>query len=117
MIRSSFNNQSAHLVWATFLLLGAIATPSQATTLVGFSTTGEMMGGMRVTANFLDGSYQSAIWQVTDSNSGGAFGNGWSLIQSGNSFNSPWTLSNSGAGITSLVVDAIAGNTLFDNYP
>jgi chitodextrinase len=47
--------------------------------------------------------------------SGGAFGSNWSLTESGNSFDSPWTFSNSGQGITSLVIDAIPGNTVFDN--
>jgi hypothetical protein len=47
--------------------------------------------------------------------SGGAFGSNWSLTESGNSFDSPWTFSNYGQGITSLVIDAIPGNTVFDN--
>lgn len=109
------NNRNTSIVGLTLTLLGTIATPSQATTLVGFSTTGEMMAGIEVTASFLDGTSQSVVWTATGKGSGGAFGNGWSLTESGNSFNSPWTLSNTGIGITSLVIDAIPGNAVFDN--
>lgn len=123
-MNSSFlKDQSTRLVGAMFILLGAAAAPSQATTLTGYSTYGNMMGGMRVTANFLDGSSQSLIWGATDSRSGGVFGNAWALTQSGNTYapdnSSPeaaaWILSNYGSGITSLVIDAIPGNTVFDN--
>jgi hypothetical protein len=106
-----------------FILLGAAAAPSQATTLNRFSTYGSDMGGMRVTASFLDGTSQSLIWGATGSESGGVFGSGWSLTQSGNTYpqtadlsGSRWTL-NSGLGISSLVIDAVPGNTLFDNIP
>jgi chitodextrinase len=63
----------------------------------------------------LDGSSQSIIWGATGRRSGGAFGSNWSLTESGNSFDSPWTFNNEGQGITSLVIDAIPGNTVFDN--
>jgi len=116
MTSSLFDNQLARLVGATLILLGTAAAPSQAKTkLTGFSTYGDMMSGMRVTAGFWDGSSQSIFWGATDRRSGGAFGSNWSLTESGNSFDSPWTFSNSGQGITSLVIDAIPGNTVFDN--
>ena len=115
---ASFNNKNfSHPILGTLLLLGAATIPAQATVLTGFTTTGNMMAGMQITASFVDGSSESAIWSATDATSGGAFGNGWSLTESGNSFNQPWTLSNIGQGITSLVVDAIPGNTVFDIYP
>ena len=75
------------------------------------------MSGMKVTASFLDGSSQTSIWGPTDAHSGGVFGTGWSLTESGDSYNSPWTLTNSGQDITSLVIQAIPGNTVFDTYP
>jgi hypothetical protein len=108
-------NRTTSIVGLTLTLLGTLVTPSQATTLVGFSTTGEMMGGMQITASFLDGTSESAVWTATGKGSGGAYGNNWSLSETGNSFNSPWTLTNNGIGITSLVIDAIPGNTVFDN--
>jgi hypothetical protein len=74
-----------------------------------------MMAGMRVTASFVDGFSESVTWQSTGSNSGGAFGSGWSLTESDNSFDLPWTFSNTNQGITSLVIDAIPGNSVFDN--
>jgi hypothetical protein len=98
-----------------------IATPTSATTLTGYSTTGAMMGGMNITVNFFDGTSQTAVWQPTGGQSGGAFGNGWSLVQSGNtfgSFNNPWQFSyTGGSSVAALVIDAYAGNTVFDIYP
>ena len=97
------------------MLLGTAAIPSQATTLTGFTTTGDMMAGIQVTASFVDGTSETAIWQSTTNISGGAFGSGWSLTEAGNSFDAPWTFSNTGQAITSLVIDAIPGNSVFDN--
>lgn len=112
---SLLKNQTTSIVGLTLLLLGVVAKPSIATTLTGYSTTGEMMAGIQVTASFLDGTSQSVVWTATGQGSGGAYGSGWSLTETGNSFNSPWTLTNTGIGITSLVIDAIPGNTVFDN--
>ncbi|HEY9613311.1 hypothetical protein [Allocoleopsis sp.] len=123
MNNSCLKKQSTRLVGAMFILLG-VAAPSEATTLSGFSTYGDMMNGMRITASFLDGTSQSLIWGATGSGSGGVLGSGWSLTESGNTYpqvNDPngsfWTLSNFAQGMTSLVIDAVPGNTLFDNYP
>jgi hypothetical protein len=76
-----------------------------------------MMSGMRVTANFLNGSSESLIWSATDDEAGGVFGTGWSLTQSGNSYDSLWTFNSSSQVISSLVIGAIPGNTVFDTYP
>ena len=110
-------NRYTRLLGSTLLLLGTVAIPSQATTLTGFTTTGNMMAGMQITASFVDGSSERSIWGATNINSGGAFGSGWSLTESGNSFDAPWTFTNTGQAITSLVIDAIPGNTVFDNIP
>jgi len=112
-----FKNHSTRIFGVTLSLLGTAVAPSQATSLTGFSTYGNMMSGMQVTANFLDGTFQRSIWGDRGNRSGGAIGSGWSLTQSGNSYESPWTFSNSGQGITSLIIDAIPGNTVFDTYP
>lgn len=117
MISSLFKNPSVRLVEAMFILVGTAAAPSQATTLTGFETYGDMMIGMQVTANFLDGTSQTVGWGAVGNDTGGAFGSGWSLTASGNTYNSSWTLNNSGLGITSLVINAIPGNTVFDTYP
>jgi hypothetical protein len=117
MTSSWLKHYSTQLVGVTFVLLGAVAAPSQATTLTGFRTEGDMMSGMKVTVSFLDGTSQTSIWGDTDDRSGTAFGSNWSLTQSRDSYSSPWTLTNSGQGITSLVINAIPGNTVFDTYP
>lgn len=114
---SDFCKNISRPILGALLLLGAAAMPAQATVLTGFTTTGDMMAGMRITASFVDGSSESAIWSATNSTSGGAFGTGWSLTESGNSFNQPWSFNNAGLGITSLIIDAIPGNTVFDIYP
>lgn len=122
MKSSCLKKQSHRLVGAIFILLGA-ATTSQATTLTGYSTYGSMMSGMKVTASFVDGTSQSLFWSATGSRSGGVFGSSWSLTQSGNTYApdndnteaAAWILTNNGLGITSLVIDAIPGNTVFDN--
>jgi hypothetical protein len=60
MTSSPFETQLTRLVGATLILLGTAAAPSQAKTkLTGFSTYGDMMSGMRVTAGFLG-------WQLTE---------------------------------------------------
>ena len=106
---------STGIVGTTFIALGTIiAAPSYATTLSLDSTFGDDMTGMKVTANFLGGGSQTATWDVTDLNSGGAFGTDWSLTQSGDTFFDPWTLSNSGRSIVSLEINGVSGNTAFD---
>ncbi len=112
-----FKNHSTRIFGVTLSLLGTAVAPSQATTLTGFSTYGNMMSGMQVTANFLDGTFQRSTWGGRGDRSGGAIGSGWSLTQSDNTYESPWTFRNSGQGITSLIIDAIPGNTVFDTYP
>jgi len=97
-------------------LLAAIAAPSaKATTITGFATTGADMEGMNVTVNFLDGTSDSAIWSATVGSSGAASGSDWSLSQPGDTFGGSWSFAYSGLGtITSLIIDAVPGNTMFD---
>lgn len=102
--------------------------------------TGADMAGMQVTAFFENGSSETATWVVLndpqprpESNqaniplfevySGEAAGSGWSLYQQGESFGDidgnnvygEWVLSNqSGLAMTRLVIDALAGNIVFD---
>ena len=92
-------------------------TPSYNTTaLTGYSTWGDMMDGMAVTATFLDGSSDSATWGTTGSGSGGAFGSNWSISVSGDTFGSSWYLGNGNraSSLTSLSIDAGLGDTVFD---
>lgn len=100
--------------------------------------TGADMAGMQVTAEFADGSQETAAWQVIGADPGipfnegfvgGAAGTGWSLQQQGNSLGNvcgpptcppgtvlgEWTLLNdAGQAMTRLVIDALAGGIVFD---
>ena len=82
--------------------------------MAGFSTNGDMMDGMVVTAYFADGGSDARTWADAGSSSGIAVGTGWSLAQSGDTFSNAWTLTSQGAAITRLVIDAAPGNTTFD---
>ncbi len=84
--------------------------------LTGFSTTGDMMDGMSVTATFAGGFSQTLAWADTGLGSGGVTGTGWSLTQSGTTFaDLSWSFTNSGAGLlTGLVLDGTPGLTVFD---
>lgn len=110
---------SAALGTCAIASLAVVAPSAQAATvLTRFETFGSQMAGMEITVNFLDGSSETNIWQNLGSVSGGAFGSNWNLTQSGNTFNSPWTFNYGGINpITSLVIDAVPGNTLFDISP
>ncbi|MEX0271160.1 PEP-CTERM sorting domain-containing protein [Leptolyngbyaceae cyanobacterium UHCC 1019] len=105
------------LASATLLTGLTPSAPAYAFSISGFATSGAQMGGIKVTANYLDGGSQTATWNPTGAQAGGAFGAGWSLTQVGDTYEFPWTLStNTGFAqkITSLIINAIPGNTFFD---
>ena len=110
---------SIGLASTSAIILGAtLAAPAQAQTVIsGYTTSGADMDGMSVLVQFLDGSSEQAIWGTTGDNAGGAFGSDWDLTFSGwTTFSSPWTFSSSNPlGISSLSINAIPGNTLFDD--
>lgn len=113
-----------------FVLLLAGGTANAVT--ISDDITGADMAGMNVTALFADGSQETATWIVTSTDptvpdgegfAGGAFGTGWSLTQQGFSLGNvvggavlgEWTLNNdAGQSMTSLVIDAMAGDIVFD---
>lgn len=88
------------------------STPYSTTSLTGFSTSGDGMSGMLVTATIGAGA-DGATWATTSAGCGGATGSGWSVTECGDTFTSSWTLA-SNVLITSLFIDAGAGNTVFD---
>lgn len=90
---------------------GVINTTSA---LTAFTTTGQQMAGMRVTAFFTGGGSEIVTWGATGASAGAAIGSGWSLAQSGDTFTSAWTLSSSAASIDRLLIDAGPGDTVFD---
>ena len=116
-----YQRLSTCLFSAATLFLGTTFLQSaQATTLTGFSTSGNQMGGMRITVNFFDGTSDTRIWQPIGGAAGGAFGPAWSLTQSGNtygSFGNPWNFSYvGGSSVAALIIDAFTGNTVFDRF-
>src|SRR5512143_1608987 len=56
------------------------------TALTGYSTYGDMMDGMTVTAYFAGGGSQSALWQDTGVGAGQAAGTDWYLSEVGDTF-------------------------------
>lgn len=109
-------------------------SPLVAVGVSNFVTTGADMAGMLVTVNFSGANpSQTVPWATTGANSGaagGSIGNGaWSLGVSGDTgaTTAPpssgsayaltgWTLTNSAdnVSITSVVLDGLPGNTVFD---
>lgn len=90
--------------------------------ITGFSTTGNDMGGMRVTATFFGGSTDVVNWVGTGGVSGhavGTFGEGWSLSETGDTY-SPgldnWTLTTEDAEneLVSLLIEGLPGGVVFD---
>lgn len=105
------------LASATLLTGLTLATPASAFSLSNFVTDGSQMSGIKVTINYLGGGSQTATWNPTGSQAGGAFGAGWSLTQVGDTFFSPWDFYTSDGfaqKIASLMINVIPGNTVFD---
>jgi len=84
--------------------------------LTAFSTFGDMMDGMSLTAYFLGGGSETVAWATTGAGAGGASGTGWSISESGDTWNSPWTLSAGNTGLSGLFMDAGTGDAVFDTY-
>jgi hypothetical protein len=103
---------TAHAAYSVSFNAG---TTNTTTALTGFSTTGAMMDGMKVTAFFADNTIELAIWGDTGANSGSAAGTGWRLDESGDTYGGIWSLyNNSGKGLSKLLIDAGPGDTVFD---
>lgn len=96
-----------------------VPSPSRAETVLSdFVTTGADLSGAQVTASFWDGRSEVLTWQATAEAEGGVAGDGWSLGQRFDSFNYPWALEvASDWALSSLSIDLLAGNALFDVEP
>lgn len=94
---------------AEVTVIASFANPQQTTAVAAYQTYGDVMDGMFVTAN---GS-SSALWADTALQSGAAIGPNWSLAETGDTFEGIWTLT-SQTDLTSLTIDAGAGDTMFD---
>ena len=87
------------------------------TGLTGGFTYGDTMVGMAVTAYFSNYTSETAYWAAAGSGAGGASGTGWSISESGDTYGGYWNLNWSGTSdkyLTSLVIDAGPGDTVFD---
>jgi hypothetical protein len=86
------------------------------TALTGSAATGAMMDDMAVTAYFAGGGSQTLAWSDIDSDSGGVFGNGWSLRADGDTYyNNAWTLTtDQSTALSGLLIDSFAGDSVFD---
>lgn len=82
--------------------------------LTGFTTAGDQMVGMEVTAYFAGGGSETIAWAANGAGSGTAVGTGWSLSESGDTFGGTWTLVANGASIASLYINGAPGDTVFD---
>jgi hypothetical protein len=81
--------------------------------ITGYSTYGDDMAGMSVTAYYANGGSQTMTWAATDADAGGVTGTGWSLSQSGDTWDHPWTLTSDGATLKGLKIFGVP-STVFD---
>jgi hypothetical protein len=74
------------------------------------------MIGTKVTAGFADGTSETVIWGTISPTAGAAIGTGIYVGVAGDTFNATWLLYNLNTTslLTSLWIDAGAGNTVFD---
>lgn len=101
---------------ATATISKTVGTPSAIPGLTGFMTTGAMMSGTLITANFASGFSETLAWATTGATSGGVTGAGWGLSLTGDSFTVPWMFT-IGAGmgaLASMVIDATTSLTVLD---
>jgi len=86
--------------------------------VINVQTTGALMDGMTLKAVFGDGSSELVVWgddAATGPDAGRATGTNWQVRENGDTFGSAWELSNrTGKAITSLLIDAGLGSTVFD---
>lgn len=93
----------------------------QSAPILGVGTYGDDMDGMEVMVTYDNGTTESSTWLTTLSNSGSAVGNGWSLqINNGSTYEysskfAPWEFTvDQGINISSFLIDAAPGYTIFD---
>lgn len=98
---------------ASVTIVKDAGTLQNTTALTGFATTGAMMDGMSLGITYGDGSTTTATWGSTGISSGDAQWAGGLLELTGDSFDFSWNLI-AQVGITSILIDAGVGDSLFD---
>lgn len=96
-----------------------VSSPDSIPGVADFSTYGDTMDGMRVTATFASGFTEVLSWADTGPQAGGVFGTGWTLTESGNTWDGTWSFVNSRGtlaldGLVTLILEGAPGLTLFD---
>jgi len=103
---------------ASVTIVKDAGTLQNTTALTGFATTGAMMDGMSLGITYGNGSTTTAFWADTvPADSGAASWAGGSLSLTGDSYTNSWDLLASGdfgGGISSILIDAGVGNSVFD---
>ncbi|MBY0375810.1 MAG: PEP-CTERM sorting domain-containing protein [Bryobacteraceae bacterium] len=110
---------------ASAALITAGAPDNSTTTsivgITGFSTLGDQMGGMQISVTFDGGDIATCTWAATGVGAGGCSGTGassdnnaFNLNLTGDTFSSNWNFTATGRLATSLTINAILGNTVFD---
>jgi PEP-CTERM motif len=85
--------------------------------LTGFATTGAMMTGLSITANFAGGFSETRFWATTGATSGGVTGTGWGLNLDGDTFSADWNFTfaaGTSLQLLSLVIDGTNALTVLD---
>jgi len=99
---------------ATVTIAYDMGTLYQTDALSGYSTWGDDMVGMQITA-FYGASSETMSWAATGSGAGAASGTNWSLAESGDTFGGYWTLTNNmTVAIDRLLINAAPGDTVLD---
>lgn len=101
---------------ATVSINANFAPTASTTALTSATTNGAQMIGTKVTAGFADGTSETVIWGTISPTAGAAIGTGIYVGVAGDTFNATWLLYNLNTTslLTSLWIDAGAGNTVFD---
>jgi len=92
---------------------------NQIPALTGFATTGALMSGLAVTADFSFAGSETLIWATTGVDSGGvSSASGWGLSLTGDTFSDPWNFTIA-AGVNlgqlnRLTLDGLSAFTVFD---
>lgn len=111
-----YMSSNAHAIPVAYTHSSTAGISYNTTGVAAFTTGGDEMDGMSVTAVYSTGGSETTSYNdVIGDDFGSAVGNGWSLSFFGSStFGSDWTLESSSVSISQLIIDGQPGDTLFD---
>jgi hypothetical protein len=84
--------------------------------MAGFATNGDLMDGLSVTMQFLNGFTETVAFAGLGGGNGAAAGTNWTVSESGDTFNPlAWTVDhNTGSPLMRMTLDGRPGLTVFD---